>query len=312
MDPIAAVFPGQGSQYVGMGKDLAEAFPSAREAFERADDVLGFSLSRICWEGPEEELTRTQNAQPAILVHSLAAWSTLEDDLASRVRYSAGHSLGEFSAYTAAGSLGFDDAVRLVRRRGELMAEASAGTMSAVVGLDPSVVEGICEDVSSQGGIVVPANYNSPQQLVISGEVDAVESAGARAKEAGAKMVRPLAVSGAFHSPLMADAEGGLQAELGGLTFADPGFPVVSNVTAQPVADADTARRTLVSQLTSPVRWTHDVQRIAEEGVVNFVEIGPGKVLMGLLRRIDRDLSGVEIGNPEDVERFREGLFHNG
>jgi len=307
VDSIAAVFPGQGSQYVGMGKDLAEAFPSAREAFERADEVLGFSLSRLCWEGPEEELTRTQNAQPAILVHSLAAWSTLQDEIAPRVKYTAGHSLGEFSAYTAAGSLEFEEAVRLVRRRGELMAGASAGTMSAVVGLDPSVVERICADVSSEGGIVVAANYNSPQQLVISGEVEAVESAGARAKEAGAKMVRPLAVSGAFHSPLMADAESGLRAELDSLEFVDPEFPIVSNVTAEPVADADTARRTLVSQLTSPVRWTQDIQRIADEGVVNFVEIGPGKVLTGLLRRIDRGLGGMEIGKPEDVERFREG-----
>ena len=307
MDSIAAVFPGQGSQYVGMGQDLAEAFPSAREAFERADEVLGFSLSRLCWEGPEEELTRTQNAQPAILVHSLAAWSTLKDEIAPRVKYTAGHSLGEFSAYTAAGSLEFEEAVRLVRRRGELMAGASAGTMSAVVGLDPSVVERICADVSSEGGIVVAANYNSPQQLVISGEVEAVERAGARAKEAGAKMVRPLAVSGAFHSPLMADAESGLRAELDSLEFVDPEFPIVSNVTAEPVADADTARRTLVSQLTSPVRWTQDIQRIADEGVVNFVEIGPGKVLTGLLRRIDRGLGGMEIGKPEDVERFREG-----
>lgn len=308
MGQLAAVFPGQGSQYVGMGKDLADAFAIAREAFELADEVLGFSLSRICWEGPEEELTRTQNAQPAILVHSYAAWSILQDDISPRVKYTAGHSLGEFSAYAAAGSLGFEEAVRLVRRRGELMAEAGAGTMSAVVGLDPGVVEGICEDVRSEGGIVVTANYNSPQQLVISGEADAVESAGARAREAGAKMVRPLAVSGAFHSPLMADAESGLQAELDNLTFTDPKFPVVSNVTAQPVADADTARRTLVRQLTSPVRWTQDVQRIAEEGVVNFVEIGPGKVLTGLLRRIDRGLSGVEVGKPEDVGRFKEGL----
>ncbi len=308
MDPSAAVFPGQGSQYVGMGKDLADAFPSAREAFERADEALGLSLSRICWEGPEEELTRTQNAQPAILVHSLAAWSVIRDDVSPHVKYMAGHSLGEFSAYAASGSLSFEEAVRLVRRRGELMAEAGAGTMWAVVGLNADVVEAICEDVSGEGGVVVAANYNSPQQLVISGETDAVERAGARAKEAGAKMVRPLAVSGAFHSPLMSVAESGLRGELDGLKLADPQFPVVSNVTAQPVADADAARRTLVSQLTSPVRWMQDVQRIAEDGVVNYLEIGPGKVLTGLLRRIDRGLSGVEVGKPEDVARFREGL----
>jgi [acyl-carrier-protein] S-malonyltransferase len=304
----AALFPGQGSQQVGMGLELAEAYPAVREVFQQADDILGFALSKLCWEGPEEELTQTENAQPAILVHSYAAWTVVENDLAGRVRFGAGHSLGEFTAYTAAGSLRFEDAARLVRRRGELMAASRAGTMSAVVGLTPVDVEGICARVSGEGGVVVPANYNSPQQIVISGDVAAVVRAGELASEAGAKMVRPLTVSGAFHSPLMADAEAGLREAVEAVEFRDPAFPVVSNVTAEPVTDAATARTRLVSQLTSPVRWTQSVLRIAGEGTTAFAELGPGKVLTGLLRRIDRELEGQEIGTPQDVERFKEGL----
>jgi [acyl-carrier-protein] S-malonyltransferase len=304
---FAALFPGQGSQHVGMGLELAEVYPAARRIFRQADETLGFALSQLCWEGPEEELRQTENAQPAILVHGFAAWAVVGSDLAGRVRFGAGHSLGEFTAYTAAGSLRFDDAVRLVRRRGELMAASRAGTMSAVVGLSAADVEGICGRVSGEGKIVVAANYNSPQQIVISGEVDAVERAAELAKDAGAKMVRPLPVSGAFHSPLMTDAETGLREALEAVEFKDPEFPVVSNVTAEPVSDANTARNNLVRQLTAPVRWTEGVQRMAQEGIVDFVELGPGKVLTGLLRRIDRSLAGAEIGKPEDVERFSEG-----
>ncbi len=307
MSELAALFPGQGSQHVGMGLELAEAYPAAREVFQQADEALGFALSRLCWEGPEEELRRTENAQPAILVHGFAAWTVVKGDLAERIRFSAGHSLGEFTAYTAAGSLRFEDAVRLVRRRGELMAASRAGTMSAVVGLEASEIEEICARVSGEGKVVVAANYNSPQQIVISGEVEGVERAAELAKQAGAKMVRPLPVSGAFHSPLMAAAEAGLREALEAVEFKDPGFIVVSNVTAEPVSDAGTARSTLVRQLTAPVRWTEGIQRIAREGIGDFVELGPGKVLTGLLRRIDSSLAGAEIGKPEDVERFSEG-----
>ena len=308
MGNLAALFPGQGSQHVGMGADLAEAFPRARSVFQRANEVLGLDLARLCWEGPEDELKQTENAQPAILVHSFAVWTVLEDDLAGRIQRAAGHSLGEFTAYAAAGSLTFDDAVRLVRRRGELMAASPTGTMAAIVGLQPQVVEDICTKVSSAGGVVVAANYNSPQQIVISGGVDAVERAGRLAKEAGAKMVRGLAVSGAFHSPLMGEAEAGLREELGRVDFRDPRFPVVSNATAETVVDAATARSTLLEQLTAPVRWTQSIERIAGDGVTGFLELGPGKVLTGLLRRIGANLEGVEVGGAEDVERFKKGV----
>lgn len=307
MSDLAALFPGQGSQHVGMGLELAEAYPAAREIFQQADAALGISLSHVCWEGPEEELKQTENAQPAILVHGFAAWTVVKDAVAGRVRFAAGHSLGEFTAFTAAGSLRLEDAVRLVRRRGELMAAARAGTMSAVVGLDSAAVEDICARVSGEDGVVVAANYNSPEQIVISGEVEAVQRAAELAKEAGAKMVRALPVSGAFHSPLMADAERGLREALEAVEFSDPAFPIVSNVTAEPVSDADTARSNLVRQLTAPVRWTEGVQRMAREGIGEFVELGPGKVLTGLLRRIDRSLAGAEVGKPEDVRRFNEG-----
>ncbi|UCC72681.1 MAG: ACP S-malonyltransferase [Gemmatimonadota bacterium] len=307
MSGYAALFPGQGSQHVGMGVELVEAFPAAREVFQRADGLLGFALSELCWAGPEEELVRTENAQPAILVHSYAVWSVVREALAGRVRFAAGHSLGEFTAYAAAGSLQFEDAVRLVRRRGELMAAAREGTMSAVVGLEASVVEGICRKVSGEAGVVVAANYNSPQQIVISGDVDAVGKAAELAKESGAKMVRNLPVSGAFHSPLMEGAEAGLRAELDEVDFHDPNFPIVSNVTAEAITEAHTARENLVRQLTAPVRWSEAIQRIAGEGVGRFVELGPGKVLTGLLKRIDRGLEGREIGKPEDIGRLGEG-----
>ena len=289
-----------------MGRDLAEAFPAARDVFQRADGALGFALSQIAWEGPDDELKRTENAQPAILVHSYAVWTVASDWLGPETRLAAGHSLGEFSAYAAAGSLELEDAVRLVRRRGELMAGAPAGAMSAVVGLEAAAVEQICGAASAERGVVVAANYNSPKQIVISGDVEAVERASEMAKSAGAKMARPLAVSGAFHSPLMADAEAGLRAELERVSFRDPRFPVVSNVTAQAVTESDKARELLVKQLTSPVRWSESVQLMASQGVEHFSELGPGKVLSGLMRRIDSRLEASAIAEPRDVERIRE------
>lgn len=303
---IALLFPGQGSQAVGMGKDLADRFPAARDVFAEADDALGFALSRLMWEGPAEELTLTANAQPALLAHSAAVWAVLRDaDL--DVVCAGGHSLGEFSAYHAAGSMSFADAVRTVRRRGELMQEsggARPGTMAAVLGLDDDVVEGVCREASAEDSVVVPANFNTPGQVVVSGDVAAVERVAPMLVSAGAKKVQPLTVSGAFHSPLMRVAEEGLRAQLDSIAFAAPAFPVVSNVTSHPVTDADDARSLLVDQLTSPVQWTHSVRTMLQMGAERFLEIGAGKVLTGMLKRIDPAAAGrgAPLGTAEAID----------
>ncbi|HEY7767247.1 ACP S-malonyltransferase [Longimicrobium sp.] len=308
---IALLFPGQGSQVVGMGKDLAERFPEARAVFQEADEALGFALSTLMWEGPADELTLTVNAQPALLTHSAAVWAVLKAADIDVVA-AAGHSLGEFSAYHAAGSLSFADAVRTVRRRGELMLEsgnARPGTMAAVLGLDDEVVEGVCHEASTEDSVVVPANFNTPGQVVVSGDAAAVERVGPMLVSAGAKKVQPLAVSGAFHSPLMRVAEAGLQAQLDAVNFADPAFAVVSNVSAQPVTDGAEARRLLVDQLTSTVRWTHSVRTMLQMGAERFLEVGAGKVLTGMLKRIDKAAEGrgVALGTAEQVEAFLNG-----
>lgn len=304
---LGLLFPGQGSQYVGMAVDLRERYPEARATFEEADDLLGIRLTALTADGPEDELTSTQNAQVAILVHSVAVWRIVQDRVGG-VTMAAGHSLGEFSAYVAAGSLSFEDAVRTVRRRGELMfgsGSSRPGAMAAVLGLDDEVIEAACRDASAEsGGAVVAANYNAPGQIVISGDRAAVEVVTPMLRAAGAKRVVPLNVSGAFHSPLMTVAEQGLSEQIESIAFADPAFPVVSNVTAHPVENAATAQQLLVQQLTSPVRWVSSMQAMRAGGITEFLEVGPGNVLAGLLRRIDREAKATSIGRAAEVEAF--------
>lgn len=302
---LALLFPGQGSQFVGMGRALAEAYPTAAATLAEADELLGFSLSGLMAEGPEDELTATKNAQPAILTHSVAVLRVLQDHLGP-VDMAAGHSLGEFSAHMAAGTLSFGDALEAVRLRGELMYRAGQerrGSMAAVLGLDDAVLEDVCRSVDA--GVCVPANFNSAGQVVMSGDVAGLVQGMVLAKEAGARRVVQLNVSGAFHSPLMEPAANGLRDKLASLTFSDPAYPVISNVTADLVTTAVQARDLLVEQLTSPVRWTASVARMVEGGVDRFVEVGPGSVLCGLNRRNAKGLPCSSLGEPAHIESFR-------
>lgn len=287
-----------------MARDLAEAHPAAAAVLDEADEVLGFSLSSLMAEGPEDELTATKNAQPALLTHSVAVLRVVEDRLPP-VEMAAGHSLGEFSAHVAAGTLSFEDALRAVRLRGDLMYQAGLnrpGTMAAVLGLDDHTVEDVCTRVEK--GICVPANFNSEGQVVVSGDVAGVEEGMELAKEAGAKKVVQLNVSGAFHSPLMEPAADGLRDHLENLEFRDPIFPVYSNATAEPVRSGDIARELLVRQLTSPVRWAASVSRMVTHGADHFLELGPGKVLSGLNRRNARGTPTTWLGEPSDIEAW--------
>lgn len=306
----ALLLPGQGSQEVGMGRDLARTHDVARATFQEADEALGFALSEVAWEGPDEVLVETRHAQPAILAHSVAMHRVLADRLPPPA-LAAGHSLGEFSAHVAAGTLSFGDALRAVRRRGELMHEAGRerqGTMAAVLGLDEDEVERVCAAVENGTGVCVPANFNSSGQVVVSGDVAGVERGMELAKEAGARRVIPLNVSGAFHSPLMAAAEDGLREALADVTFRDPDFPVVSNVTSRPVESGEEARRLLVRQLTSPVRWSASVAAMLDGGADRFLELGPGSVLCGLNRRNARGIPCASAGGPDDLDDVDELL----
>ncbi|HKY21933.1 MAG TPA: ACP S-malonyltransferase [Vicinamibacterales bacterium] len=305
---IALVFPGQGSQKVGMGRALADAFSVARQTFAEADDALGESLSRLIWDGPEDALMLTENTQPAILTASIAAYRVLESEgLTSGVAFVAGHSLGEYSANVAAGTFSFADAVRAVRRRGRYMQEAvpvGAGAMSAILGLDADKVRQACEE-AAQGDVVSPANMNGAGQVVIAGSRAAVERAGARAKELGAKRVVPLPVSAPFHCALMRPAEERLAPELRALRTHDPRVPVVANVDASPKRDAASAIEALVRQVSSAVRWEDSVRRLASDGVTAYVEAGPGTVLSGLIRKIHREAGVAAVGAPDDLDAVR-------
>jgi [acyl-carrier-protein] S-malonyltransferase len=303
----AFVFPGQGAQFVGMGRELYAESAAARAIFEQADATLQFGLAKLCFDGPEDDLTATENAQPALLTLSTALLAALADSadipafVADTAAFVAGHSLGEYSALVAAGALDFPTALRLVRRRGELMAAADEGVMAAIIGMDEAPLEALCRE-AAQGEALVIANYNSPGQLVISGAAAAVERALALAKARGAKRALPLKVSAAFHSPLMQAAAEGLSDLVGGAAVADARVPVISNVQAAPLVEADAIRRELVEQVTAPVRWISSVRHMTEAGVENFVEIGPGAVLTGLIKRI---APGARLAHISDLAGVR-------
>jgi [acyl-carrier-protein] S-malonyltransferase len=301
---IAFIFPGQGSQAVGMGKALADAFDVCRQTFAEADEALGQSLSRLIFEGPEEQLRLTENTQPAILTVSVAAWRLLESR-GCRPAFVAGHSLGEYSAHVCAGTLAFADAVRVVRRRGRYMQEAvpvGQGAMAAIIGLESGDVARACAE-AAEGEVVSPANLNMPGQVVIAGATAAVARAGERARAMGAKRVVPLPVSAPFHCALMTPAEERLAPDLRALAARDPRVPVVANVDAEPKREAGAAIEALVRQVSSPVRWEDVVRRLASEGVRKYVEVGPGTVLCGLVRKIDREAAVANVEDPAGLEK---------
>ena len=303
----AYIFPGQASQYVGMGKDLYETEAMAKTLFDRADDVLPFSLTQICFEGPSEELTQTRVTQPAIFVHSVVT-SLLLSPRGLDIYAAAGHSLGEYSALVATGALQFDDALSLVALRGELMQNAGderPGTMAAIMGLQIETVEEICQSASSDSEVVVAANINAPGQIAISGDVPAVLRAMELAKEAGAKRALQLNVSGAFHSPLMAPAAEKLAEKLEQTPFRPPNVPIYLNVTGKPTTDPDVIKARLIDQLTHPVRWVASIEAIVKDGIEQFLEVGPGNVLQGLVRRIAKGIPISGVGTVEDLRAYR-------
>lgn len=316
MTDIAFVFPGQGAQKVGMGREWAERSAAARRTFEEADDALGEPLSELCWQGPEEELALTANTQPAILTCSVAVHRALaeEEGLAVAPSAVAGHSLGEYSALVAAGALDFADAARLVRRRGELMQRAvpaGEGAMAAILALGADEVAAAVEEASAGAGdgVVTVANYNAPGQTVIAGHAGAVERACELARERGAKKATLLAVSAPFHSPLMESARDGMAPLLAATDFRDPAVPVVVNVDARPVTSAELVRDALVRQIDSPVRWVESVQAMEGElGVGLFVELGPGNVLRGMIRRIADRATCVSLETPQNLDKLNELL----
>jgi [acyl-carrier-protein] S-malonyltransferase len=301
---IAFLFPGQGSQAVGMGKELANNHPVARQTFEEADEALGYRLSTVCFEGPEETLRLTEVTQPAILTASVAAWRVLQEkDL--KPDYVAGHSLGEYSAHVAAGTLTFADALRTVRNRGRYMQEAvpiGVGAMAAILGLSPDKVSEIAND-AAQGEVCQPANVNSPEQVVVSGHAGAVERAIKLATERGAKKAVRLPVSAPFHCSLMQPAQDRLAADLGALSFQNPSRPVVCNVDASVVDSAEASRDALIRQVTGAVKWEPSVRLLINKGVSLFIEVGPGKVLWGLMRQIDRSKTSVTVGDEASLQK---------
>ena len=302
MGGVVFLFPGQGSQSAGMGRELADTFPAARQVFEEADRVLGFPISQMCFSGPEEQLKLTENTQPAILTVSIAAYRLLEEK-GVRPNFVAGHSLGEYSALVAAGALSFADAVRLVRQRGRYMQEAvpaGQGAMAAILGMPPGRVAEICRKIND--GRVAPANLNSPDQTVISGDAAAVKSAVEQASASGAKRAVMLPVSAPFHSELMRPAQERLEKDLRATQFGDLQIPLVTNVDAGIITTGAQAREALIRQVTLPVRWEESIRELIEEGAATFVEVGPGRVLSGLLRQIDRSVHTLNVEDPKSLQ----------
>ena len=306
---IAFLFPGQGSQAIGMSKDLAEQYPIARETFEEADEALGYKLSQACFEGPEDQLRLTEITQPAILTASVAAWRVVNEN-GLTPRFVAGHSLGEYSAHVAAGTLSFADAVRTVRHRGKYMQEAvpvGVGTMAAILGMEFDKVAEVCRD-ASQGEVCAPANINSPEQIVISGHTAAVERATKLADERGAKRAKVLQVSAPFHCSLMKPAQDRLAIDLSSITFSKPAAGVVCNVDAALLEDGDRSRDALIRQVTGSVKWEQSMRLLIGQGVDTFVEIGPGRVLCGLMRQIDRSQKCLNVADEASLQKTLEQI----
>jgi len=309
LSPIAFLFPGQGAQTVGMGKDLTETYPIARQTFAEADDALGYKLSQFCFDGPEDQLRLTEITQPAILTVSIAALRVLAEK-GLKPAFVAGHSLGEYSAHVAAGTFSFADAVRTVRNLGKYMQEAvpvSVGAMAAILGMDLDQVAAVCKD-AAQGQVCEPANINSAEQIVISGHTAAVERAAKLADERGAKRAKLLPVSAPFHCSLMKPAQDRLAVDLNSLNFHQPAVPVACNVDAALVRDADRSRDALIRQVTGSVKWEQSMRLLFAQGVQTFVEVGPGKVLCGLLRQIDRSKTGLNVGDEASLQKTLEQL----
>jgi len=305
LQTTAFVFPGQGSQAVGMGKDLAAQFPSAKQIFDEADSILGYSLSKLMWEGPKEELDETINTQPALYIHSVAAWMTFTHQTPLKPASVAGHSLGELSALTASGALSFSDGIKLVRTRGELMkraGELNPGGMAAILGVDIPTLDKVCAESSTTDEIVQVANDNCPGQVVISGHKSALERAIAGAKAAGAKRALPLAVSIAAHSPLMDSIQADWNTAVDSCAMKDAEILVIGNVHAKAMTSADDLRTDIKAQMQSRVRWTESVKEMSGSGIQAYVEVGSGSVLLGLIKRIDSSAVGFALGTPQDFE----------